>query len=34
MFIGKVGVDRSTGGVRGEGLDKFGKKKGLLTLGC
>jgi hypothetical protein len=24
MFVGKVGVDGGTGGVRGEGRDKFG----------
>jgi hypothetical protein len=32
MFVRKVDVDRGTGGVRGEGRDKFGEKKGLLTL--
>jgi hypothetical protein len=32
MFVGKVGVVWGTGGVRGEGHDKFGVNKGLLTL--
>jgi hypothetical protein len=34
MFIWKVGVDGGTGGVGGEGHDKFGKNKGLLTIRC
>jgi hypothetical protein len=34
VFVGKVGVDGGTGGVRGEGCDKFGENEGLLTLGC
>jgi hypothetical protein len=34
MFIGKFGVDGGTGGVRGEGRDKFGENEGLLTLRC
>jgi hypothetical protein len=34
MFIRKVGVDGGTGGVRGEGHDKFSENKGLLTLRC
>jgi hypothetical protein len=34
MFIGKVGVDEGTGGVIGEGRDKFGENEGLLTLRC
>jgi hypothetical protein len=32
MFVRKVGVDGGTGGVRGEGRDKFGENEGLLTL--
>jgi hypothetical protein len=34
MFVRKVGVDGGTGGVRGEGRDKFGENEGLLTLRC
>jgi hypothetical protein len=34
MFIGKVGIDRGTSGVRGEGRNKFGENEGLLTLRC
>jgi hypothetical protein len=34
MFVGKVGVDGGTGGVRGEGRDKFYENKGLITLRC
>ena len=34
MFVGKVGVDEGTGGVRGEGCDKFNENEGLLTLRC
>jgi hypothetical protein len=34
MFVGKVGVDGGTGGVRGEGRDKFGENEGLLNLRC
>jgi hypothetical protein len=34
MFVGKVDVDGSTGGVRGEGRDEFGENEGLLTLRC
>jgi hypothetical protein len=34
MFVGKVGVDGGTGGVRGKGCDKFGENQGLLTLRC
>jgi hypothetical protein len=34
MFVEKVGVDGGTGGVRGEGCDKFGENEGLLTLRC
>jgi hypothetical protein len=34
MFVGKVGVDGGTGGVRGEGRDKFGENEGLLALRC
>jgi hypothetical protein len=34
MFVEKVGVDGGTGGVGGEGRDKFGKNEGLLTLRC
>ena len=34
VFIGKVSVDRGTGGVRGEGRENFGENEGLLTLGC
>ena len=34
MFIRKVSVDGGTGGVRGEGCDKFEENEGLLTLKC
>jgi hypothetical protein len=34
MFVRKVGVDGGTGGVRGEGRDKFSENEGLLTLRC
>jgi hypothetical protein len=34
MFVGKVDVDGGTGGVRGEGCDKFGENEGLLNLRC
>jgi hypothetical protein len=34
MFVEKVGVDGGTGGVRGEGRDKFDENEGLLTLRC
>ena len=34
MFVGKVGIDGGTGGVRGEGHDKFSENEGLLTLRC
>jgi hypothetical protein len=34
MFVGKVGVDGGTGGVRGEVCDKFGENEGFLTLRC
>jgi hypothetical protein len=34
MFVEKVGIDGGTGGVRGEGHDKFGENEGLLTLRC
>ena len=34
VFVGKVGIDGGTGGVRGEGRDKFGENEGFLTLGC
>ena len=34
IFVGKVGVDGGTGGVRGEGYDKFDENEGLLTLRC
>jgi hypothetical protein len=34
MFIGKVSIDGGTGGVRGEGCDKFSENEGLLTLRC
>jgi hypothetical protein len=34
MFVRKVNIDGGTGGVRGEGRDKFGKNEGLLTLRC
>jgi hypothetical protein len=34
MFVGKVGVDRGIGGVRGEGCDKLGENEGLFTLRC
>jgi hypothetical protein len=32
MFVEKFGVDGGTGGVRGEGHDKFSENEGLLTL--
>ena len=34
VFIGKVGIDRGTGCVRGERRDKFGENEGFLALGC
>jgi hypothetical protein len=34
MFVQKFGIDGGTGGVRGEGRDKFGENKGFLSFGC
>jgi hypothetical protein len=34
VFIGKVSIDGGTGGVRGEGRDKFSENEGFLALGC
>jgi hypothetical protein len=34
IFVRKGSVDGGTGGVRGEGHDKFGENEGLLTLRC
>ena len=34
MFVRKVGVDEGTGGVRGEGHDKFGEDEIFLSFWC
>jgi hypothetical protein len=34
VFVRKVSIDGGTGGVRGEGRDKFSENEGLLALGC
>ena len=34
VFVGKVGIDRGIGGVRGEGHDEFSEFEGFLALGC
>jgi hypothetical protein len=34
MFVGKVGIDRGTGSIRGEGCDNFSEDESFLSLGC